>query len=94
MITDKNELIEAYLTNKLPANATSSFEAELAKDPALQKEVDLQKDIINTLQNTRRAELKNRLSQIEVNAGLINYSKTWCGSSRIKFVVIVDFWFV
>lgn len=70
MITEKNELIEAYLTNKLPATEAASFEAELAKDPALQKEVTLQKDIITTLQKTRKAELKNRLSNITVATSL------------------------
>lgn len=91
MITEKNELIEAYLTNKLPASETASFEAELAKDPALQHEVDLQKDIINTLQDLRKAELKNRLSQIEVNAGLSNTQKFGIAAVALSSLLLLTF---
>jgi hypothetical protein len=60
------ENIEAYLDNKLSASERSFFENELSKDPLLQNEINLQKDIIETLKTHRKAELKNRLNNIEV----------------------------
>lgn len=61
------ENIEAFLENRLSPNEKAFFESEIAKDPLLQNEVNLQKDIIDSLKNYRKAELKSRLNNIEVN---------------------------
>jgi hypothetical protein len=61
------ENIEAYITNKMSAGEKYFFENELAKDPLLQNEIDLQKDIVETLKSNRKAQLKNRLNNIEIN---------------------------
>jgi hypothetical protein len=61
------ENIEAYITNKMPAADKISFQNELAKDPLLNNEIDLQKDIIAALKQQRKAELKTRLNKIQID---------------------------
>lgn len=63
------EFVEAYLENKLSISEKTLFESEMAKDPLLQNEVSLQKDIINSLKEHRKAQLKQRLNNIEVSSG-------------------------
>jgi hypothetical protein len=70
------ENIEAYITNKMSAGEKYLFENELAKDPLLQNEIDLQKDIVEALKSNRKAQLKDRLNNIEVN---INTSTAYTG---------------
>lgn len=69
---DKNfytpDNIEAFIENRLNANEKALFEAEISKDPLLKNELNLQKDIIDSLKSYRKLELKNRLNNIEVNA--------------------------
>src|SRR6185312_7172783 len=61
--------IESYLTNKMSAAERKFFEAQLAKDPLLQNEVNFHKDVIEGLQDFRKRELKERLRNIEVKGG-------------------------
>lgn len=69
---DKNfytpDKIEAFIENRLSANEKALFEAEISKDPLLKNELNLQKDIIDSLKSYRKLELKNRLNNIEVSA--------------------------
>lgn len=61
------ENIEAYLENKLSPLERIKFESEIKKDPLLESELTLQKDIVESLKNHRKSQLKNRLSNIEVS---------------------------
>jgi len=61
--------IESYLTNKMSAAERKFFEAQLAKDPLLQNEINFHKDVIEGLQDYRKKELKERLNNIEVKGG-------------------------
>jgi hypothetical protein len=58
--------IEAYLTGKLNAADKLTLEEGMRKDPLLKNEVDLQNDIIESLKNSRKIQLKNRLNNIDV----------------------------
>ena len=62
-------MIDAYLTGNLNPEDSSRLMESLGQDPALKEEFLLQKDLVHSLQNKRRAELKNRLNQIEVGTG-------------------------
>ncbi|MFL5730133.1 MAG: hypothetical protein ACJ75J_11665 [Cytophagaceae bacterium] len=62
------ENIEAYITNKMSAGEKAFFENELAKDPLLNNEIELQRDIIDSLKENRKAQLKNRLNNIQIDA--------------------------
>ena len=72
---NKFDLIEAYIENRLPEAEKHAFENELKSDTELQKEVSLQKDIINALQEVRKAELKARLSNLPTPSGLTSLQK-------------------
>jgi hypothetical protein len=58
--------IEAFLENKLSQAEKLQFRSAMEKDPLLKNEVALQEDIIESLKNVRRLELKNRLNNIDV----------------------------
>lgn len=63
------KMIDDYLTGKLSPEESGRFMELLEQDPALKEEFLMQKDMVHSLQNHRRAELKNRLNQIEVGTG-------------------------
>ena len=63
------KMIDDYLTGKLSPEESGRFMEHLEQDPALKEEFLMQKDMVHSLQNHRRAELKNRLNQIEVGTG-------------------------
>ena len=60
--------IEAYLRGKLSSTDQEIFENEVLKDPLLQNELTLQKDIISSLKEHRKADLKKRLNAIEIKS--------------------------
>jgi len=64
---NSSQMIEAYLRNELNPLEKSAFEQRISQDPLLQNELTLQSDIILSLQNYRKAELKRRLNQIDVS---------------------------
>ncbi len=63
------ELIDDYLTNRLNGEDKVAFEAQLSSDPSLKADVELQKQIIESVKNARAAELKSMLSQVQIPAG-------------------------
>lgn len=75
MSDNKFDLIDDYLENNLSKNDHQAFEQALESDTNLQNEVHLQKDVINSLQNIRRAELKARLNSLPVSSGLTTFQK-------------------
>ncbi|MGD1842172.1 MAG: hypothetical protein ACFB0B_14940 [Thermonemataceae bacterium] len=60
--------IEAYLQESLTATEQAAFEQALAADPQLQQVVAFQKNILEGIQQSRKAELKARLDQIVIPA--------------------------
>jgi hypothetical protein len=65
---DYSELIEDYLTGNLSQKQSMEFEAQLEKDPDLNKDFLLQKDIINAIKDVRKAELKSMLNNVNVSS--------------------------
>lgn len=61
------ELIDDYLTNRLSDSDKAAFENQMATDPALKAEVELQKQIIDSVRKARAAELKTMLNQVPVS---------------------------
>ncbi len=61
------ENIEAYLTSKLTATDTLAMEEGIKNDPLLKNEVEFQKDILESLKNSRKMQLKSRLNNIDVS---------------------------
>src|SRR5690554_3989747 len=62
------EQIEQYLEGTMSGAELETFERLLDNDPALQSEFQLQQDIISAIKETRKAELKARLDNVNVSA--------------------------
>lgn len=62
------EIIESYLKGELTGAEKAAFEAQLEQDPLFKSEIELQKDIINSIKGYRKNQLKDRLSNIDVSA--------------------------
>ena len=60
------ELVGRYLDNEMTEAESLDFQSQMAKDPAIQEELSFQKDLINSIKESRRIELKSRLSDIKV----------------------------
>jgi len=63
------ELIEDYLTNRLDEGAKSAFEQQIAADPQLKAEVNLQREIIESVKQARISELKAMLNNVPIGGG-------------------------
>lgn len=59
-------LIDDYFNGTLPSSEQATLMNKLATDTELRSEFELQKDIINTIKETRKLELKGRLDNIPV----------------------------
>ena len=62
--------IEEYLNGTLSKDQMEGFELKLEQDPEFKREFDFQNDIIESLKNTRKAELKARLNDVQVGSGI------------------------
>ncbi|HEX8546369.1 MAG TPA: hypothetical protein VF691_05365, partial [Cytophagaceae bacterium] len=80
--------IEAYLRGKLSKADQEFFEHGIQKDPLLQNELSLQKDIITSLKEHRKADLKRRLNAIEIKSPWY-YSTPLKIAASITAVVVV-----
>ena len=60
------ELLDDYLRNKLSAQDKSAFEEVLKKDASLQKELQVQQQVVNSLRTARVAQLKQMLSNVPI----------------------------
>lgn len=61
------KLIEDYFEGGLSPSEEASLKSKLSTDPELNGEFELQKDIINTIKDARRIDLKNRLDNIDIH---------------------------
>ena len=62
------ELIDDYLTNRLTESEKVAFEQQVASDPSLKADVELQKNILEGIKSARVAELKTMLNNVPVGA--------------------------
>lgn len=69
MAAERNlELLDDYLANRMDEKARSAFEKQMASDPALKAEFQLQQQYINAIRKARVAELKAMLNNVLVPA--------------------------
>jgi hypothetical protein len=59
------DLVSRYLDNEMSDVEKLEFENRLASDPGLKEEYAFQKDVIQAVKESRRMELKSRLSNIQ-----------------------------
>ena len=64
------DLIDDYVTNRLGSVEREEFERQLASDPALKTEVELQQRIIRGIQQARAGELKAMLNKVPVGGSV------------------------
>jgi hypothetical protein len=64
------ELIDSYLKGKLNTVEASKLEQDIADNPLLNNEFQLQSSIFSAIQNARKAELKERLNNIQPNSSI------------------------
>lgn len=62
------ELLDDYLRNKLSAQDKSAFEEVLKNDAALQTELRVQQQVVNSLRSARVTELKQMLNNVPITA--------------------------
>jgi hypothetical protein len=79
---DLKEKIDAYLTGDLSETERMTFESGMESDPAFKAEVEFQKDVVDTLKEYRKTQLKARLNNINVSSGT-------GGSSFVKYAASV-----
>ena len=60
------ELIDDYLTNRLTESESVVFEQQLASDPVLKADTELQRNIIEGVKQARAVELKAMLSNVPI----------------------------
>lgn len=61
-------LIDDYLANRMNEADKVSFEEKLQTDTELRQEFNFHKEIVNSIKETRKAELKSMLNQIPVSS--------------------------
>ena len=64
------EFVNSYLDNELSEIDRLDFENKLLHDSELREEYNFQKDLVEGIKESRRLELKSRLSHVPVNAPL------------------------
>jgi hypothetical protein len=61
------ELMDDYMANRMPVEERVAFEKRIENESTLQKEIKLQHNVVASLRNARKAELKNMLNNVPVN---------------------------
>lgn len=87
------ELIDDYLTGKLSEADKAAFEQQLAADPTLKAEVDLQRQIVEGVRQARVAELKAMLNQVPVG-GSASFTSWVGGMAAVAVVGVVTVWYL
>jgi len=77
------ELIDDFLTNRLSEQEKASFEQQMNADPSLKADVEIQKQIIDSVRKARAAELKAMLNNVPVSGSFSS------GISAAKIAAIV-----
>jgi len=84
-----SEKLEAYIRNELSAGERSEFEQALRQDPLLHNELILQQDIIATIRDNRKNELKQRLNRIDVNGTNSGIGGFQIGSTLLSGLAVI-----
>lgn len=63
---NNSELIDNYLTNRLTDIERVAFEQQVASDPPLKADIELQKNIVEGIKHARATELKSMLDNVSI----------------------------
>jgi hypothetical protein len=84
------EQIDAFLNGELSEAECLVFEDKMQKDPLLKQEVAFQQDIISSLHQYRKMQLKSRLEKIEVAPVKTGYLRLKWGAIATGIVVVAS----
>jgi hypothetical protein len=70
-----SDKIENYILGNLSESERIAFEELIEQDPVLQNELELQQETIQSLQDQRKAQLKERLNNIQVDPVSYSFSR-------------------
>lgn len=82
------DTIESFLNGNMSASEASDFQRKIDGDPNLKAEVDLQRNTIESIKEMRKAELKARLSSIEIPKGLALSTKLWLTGAAATLLLL------
>ena len=68
---DYTDLIEQYASGTISDSDKMMLESEILSNPSLRSEVEFQREMVNGLQQYRKAELKARLDNVPVEVGVM-----------------------
>lgn len=85
-----NNVIEDYLTGKLSAQEISDFENLVSDNSDVKKELNSQKEIIESIKQARRHDLKTKLSTMNPKAGATIPQKLIIATSTLIGAAIVS----
>ncbi|UII20966.1 hypothetical protein [Fulvivirga ligni] len=87
----KVEQIDAYFGNEMTDAEMLNFENSVHNDPSLKKEFEFQQEIVNSLREARKAELKAMLNAVPVSGGMSTGSSLSLGKvvSMVAAVAIL-----
>jgi len=86
MANNYTRVVESFLDNDMSPGEREIFNEQLASDPLLQQEYQFQLSIIEGLRESRKAELKNRLSNIPVG---VVFQSALLSSTAFKLITSV-----
>ncbi len=72
-----SEKLDDYLSNSLSETEKRIFEQILQKDPVLRQDLEIKKETVQQLQRMRKAQIKARLSNINVYQGSRHKRTRW-----------------
>lgn len=79
---EHSENIASYLDGDMSLDQMQEFEKLLHTDPVLRSEFELQQDIMHTLQDFRKTQLKTRLDQVPVRRCIARTAIRRCTTTR------------
>lgn len=79
-----SEKADLYLKGKLSVSERIDFEEKMQKDPLLQSEIKLQREVYQALGEARKAGLKARLNQVPVD------KSPWFSGASFKTAAVVS----
>lgn len=65
---DYNNLIDKYLTDRMDDAERSAFESRLGSNPELKQEFNFHKDIVNSIREERKSQLKAMMDTVPVGS--------------------------
>jgi len=83
-----SDKIEAYILNNLPESERIAFEELIEQDPILKSELAQQRETIGSLQEQRKAQLKQRLNDIKVEPVSFSLSRITLLESALLVSII------